>query len=427
MAAALASKNPWQQLKAEATKPKKQFKFLTAKEQADYISRKAEERYGADTKPRKQREKQPRQTQQPRQVDPHQLRLYEGHFKDDQDVDIKQILLTQVVPDATGIAIQAKANLSTDALGLLVPEDIPGTDLGQTEHQHLRFAACHDPTQEPVLINGTLLQLGDTPIEHHIPGAKDMKIDVINTEIIKITLYKDEVATEWKEVAKGSVKFITQQNPKLMLCKGVCPGKMCTQYHNAVDEDTPSVIHEVWGRRFAKATGQTAKAEESVMFMAFLRVTASALTDILTVYAPGMYVEPRDPIQNAINTNYSVVWLPDLPREELLHRLRTELGAMGLVECDSAMVSESTPLKKKSCTRCYALTRNTSASGWTNGGSSILCLTGCKRPTCRRCSENGAGEPRHCSQAEDHTKERRGRLDHRSLHPNPLFQPLSRT
>lgn len=235
VAHALQSKNPWQMLKAESTKPGKGIRFLTPEEQGQYIADRAKERYGVgdDTKQKKRHTKadkrsQPNQHRQNWEVAPDTIRLLEGHFKDSQDDAVPQIPLDEVIPDGTGVAVcdeasalrflAGTANLSTSPLALLVPNHLDLTG-NANKGEHIRFAAIYIPTGDPTLLLGTLLQLGDELVSHAPPKAPKTKILEPETAILKVMVFQDELEADWSEFLQAPFKAITAKVPTLQLCR----------------------------------------------------------------------------------------------------------------------------------------------------------------------------------------------------------------
>ena len=154
---AMRGKNPWQLLKAEASKPHKAFKFVQPNELADYVSMRAEERYGAEIRPKKDRSKKSKaQHATPAAaIDPKQVKLVKGHFEDSLNSPVEQLAIEDVVPDANGIAIcihsqampycNSHQKLSTEALALLVIGDCDTTTLSYADAAQIQFPATYAP------------------------------------------------------------------------------------------------------------------------------------------------------------------------------------------------------------------------------------------------------------------------------------------
>ena len=326
--AALQASNPWQALKSEASKPGKSIRFLTKEEQQAFIDKRAEEKFGNSTdKPRKKQQKLPSKPQ-PLTLDASQIQLLPGHFQDTDEDDVAQVALEDIQADGTGIALASKAeaqrfiqagkHLTTQAMALLVPEELSPEFLGGADGTLVHFAALYRPTGDPLILHGTLIQLGDSPVEHQPPVAPDLGITPPDTGILKMVAYKDEIEVEWTKFLEGPIKAMVALLPKLSLCKE--KGCSCPKAHLALDEDASAIIHEVWGRRTQADT-----------FQVYLRVLASAIPEIIRTSSPGLYAEPRDALTKGASSQYGVIWLPGTSKADALHHLRITPDAMALV------------------------------------------------------------------------------------------------
>ena len=190
---ALQASNPWQALKAEASKPGKNIRFLSKEEQQAFIDKRAQEKFGAEQKdrPRKKPHKVPTKPIE-LTLDATQIELLRGHFTDPD----AEAVLSDIQADGTGIAvaskldasrfIQAGKHLSTQAMALLVPEELSPEFIGSADASMVHFAAIYRPTNDPLIIHGTLIQLGDSPVEHQPPQAPDLGITPPGTGVLKI-------------------------------------------------------------------------------------------------------------------------------------------------------------------------------------------------------------------------------------------------
>ena len=66
------------------------------------------------------------------------------------------------------------------------------------------------PQKEPILVDGSLVQLGDLTIVPHREGDGTLKLSI----------YRDEWPDQWQDFVKSPMKLVTTQFPKLVLCKG---------------------------------------------------------------------------------------------------------------------------------------------------------------------------------------------------------------
>ena len=337
---ALRSRNPWQMLKAEASKPSKMFKFVTQEELGNFIAQRAQEKYGTSNRPRKEKGKKPRPLNPVDiAVDPAVVTLLDGYFEDAMGNAVNQIQIADVIPDATGLAIcnesQAmpyfdnKSNLSCEPLALLVIGECQTSDWGMAFSSSTQFPALCSVTKEPMILCGHIVQLGDVDVQRVQPKGAMHDEDTLATVILKLTAFKDELAEDWADFAKAPIRAAIQKVPKLQLCKASSCDQ-CPFFHAPLEEECTSVIHEVWARRFQAGNNAGVPVEKATQFQAFLRISKSAMEEVLSVNSNGLYLEPRAEGHRGGDPNFSVIWIQENTRADALHKLRMTPGAVSL-------------------------------------------------------------------------------------------------
>ena len=344
---ALSQSNPWQALKALTTRPGHGFQFVQKLELKEYIDAKAQSKHGATLASSKKKDKKPFKSSEhaPVKLDPATLQLDPTHFVDDEGDQVPQINLSQVVADARGLAIasltealpylQERKHISADALGLLILEEVPANLKASAEIISIRFPVTYLPTKDPLLINGSLLQLGDHEISRRPVPDPVSAMDLAESNVLKVLIYRDELESIWSQIAESPVRQLLQLVPLLRLCTLVSCDHKCGKFHAPVEDNIDQVIHEVWGRRFQTIEGRTKPAPDAELFMAFLRIAAPALDELLRVVVDGVYLEPRATGSKATDGDYSVVWLPGATRETAVHRLKLTTHGLSLVRMKS--------------------------------------------------------------------------------------------
>ena len=160
---ALNSRNPWAALKDKASQPGTSIRLVTHEE------------LEARAKDKKSRTVAPRISAE--QLDVTMLQLDNSHFKDEDGDDIPQIQFNEVRSNGRGIAICTQADarafiadpksISTDALALLVLPPLPSEALASAKIISMRFPAVYGEHKEPMLIQSTMVCLGDIDIHRH--------------------------------------------------------------------------------------------------------------------------------------------------------------------------------------------------------------------------------------------------------------------
>ena len=341
--AALQQSNPWKELKLLTTKPGKTFQFVNKAELAQYIEQRATAQHGVNisSKKKKDRKNSAAASSQPCLPDPQLLQVLPGHFVDQEQDHVPQIMMSEVSTDTRGIAICGLAealpfirdfkSISTDALALLLIEDVPADLKARAPISSLRFPATYLPTSDPLLVQGSILQLGDVTVQRHFLADPVNEMEITDTSVLKIQLYRDELQADWSLVAASPIKQLMQLVPKLRLCTNLQCDHKCGRYHAAVEDCLDQVVHEIWARRFQTLEGRVHSAETADMFQAFLRLAAPPVDELLKVVVEGVYMEPRAASMKTTDPDYSVIWIPGASRDTALHKLRTMSHGLSLV------------------------------------------------------------------------------------------------
>ena len=337
----LHDKNPWASLKQEASRPGIMFKILTDSERTAYIESRAQTKHGAQVKNYKQKKQQHKQqSREPLTLQPELLEINPKHFQDTEGKPVQQIAFDRVGAEQTGIAIctaemaapfiaQAKS-ISTGALGLLMTDLPPQEHIDRANIQRLKFPAKYTSTQEPILVFGGLLELGDKGITRVLQGPTS-KPDTIETFTIRIQVFRDQLQMPWGEFTSSPVKHLVYMIPALTLCKGIECGTGCRKFHSPIDQQLETVITEVWGRHYSLITGGRKEAAEAEMFAVNMRVPEAAIDSILTDNPVGIYTEAKAADAKSPHPKYAVIWLARATYTEAAHQAKLCTFTLSLV------------------------------------------------------------------------------------------------
>lgn len=251
---AFVAKNSWAHLKLAANKPGITIRLVLPDELARHVEKTAAAKYGAGISDHKKKKKIDKSPAAPPQLDPSALQLQQGHFKDEDGEPVPQLQYQDLQVEAHGIAIatshqslhwlQHQDSISTSALAILLTEELPAEQLEKFNMAKISFPATYIGTGEPVLIFGSLKNLGDKKINRHVVGAHT-QIDIVDTVVIRIHVYRDELRAAWEDLVKSPVRLISQMVPQLQLCAGDGCGPDCPKSHPAIGENLDSIIMEV--------------------------------------------------------------------------------------------------------------------------------------------------------------------------------------
>ena len=181
--------------------------------------------------------------------------------------------------------------------------------------------ALYAPTNEAILLTGTLLQLGDSAIQ--LSAGDVSEVDSVETGVCRVSVYRDEFPVDWASFVAAPVRHVIQQVSELTICRNSsCPGD-CRKFHPAVEEKVEQVVMDVWSRQFQQLEGGRDQPSMAAVFHALLRVPGSALTVLQRTMHKGVYFEPRSPDGGSPRAGYAVVWLPGSDAAAALHAFRT--------------------------------------------------------------------------------------------------------
>lgn len=334
---ALDNQNPWQYLKAVASRPHISFQWLRGDELQSKIQARAASKFQIQHKKPKHGHKKAEQT--PLWIDPEQLTLVSGTFFA-QDTALPQLSFGEVGPNSMGVAfctvpdalpfLKAGKQISDKPLGILTTTAIPNDQIGAMLVEQLRFPAQFKGTNEPVLLQGSLLNLGPVPISRGSPSS-GCKLDSLPTQTLRLYVYQDQWEGDWDDFQTQPVRSLLQRVPALQLRREQGCGDACLKYHAAVDEPLDNLLLDLWSRSWHRADSKYTKPAEAAYWSVLVRVPASAQLTLQGLSgALGVYVEPRSPSGKEVDDNYGMVWLGDLALQELSHKLKTTQHAIAI-------------------------------------------------------------------------------------------------
>ena len=357
IAAALLAKTPWQSLKAAASRPGVSFRWVTPEELQQHILSRTEQKFGA-TIPHAKTKKSRGKGHKPPQssslhVDPACLQLTAGSFVSSGGEPLAQLSYAEVGAQATGVCFCSPAqaapfiadaqSLSVGALGLLITAEVPTDSQGSARISSLRFPAVYGPTNEAVLITGSLLQLGDEEVQ--IAQSDVAEIESVATAVCRLSIFRDEWKHEWQPIVDAPIRALLQHTPELALCRDpACPQTQCRAFHAAVDETVDQLIVDLWGRHYCKVAGGRVPAPDAELFQVYVRVPTSAICHLVRLQKPGLYVEPRAADGSGPHSAWAVIWVPNIELGQALHLLRTTEKAVSL-----ARINQRYGLRVKEC------------------------------------------------------------------------------
>ena len=334
---AFQSANPWIYLKAVASRPHVSFQWIRADELQTKIAARASSKFHIQKHKSKQGAK--KTPSAPLWVDPEQLALVAGTFVA-QDLAVPQIAFSDVSPSAVGLAfcsvadampfLRAGKHISSKPLGILTTTTIPNDQIGTMQVQQLRFPAQFKGTNEPVLLQGSLVLLSPAQITRAVQSV-ECKLSSIPTQTLRLYVYKDQWEGSWEDFCAQPVRSLLQQIPLLQLCRDQACGEACPKYHAAVDEPLDNLLMDLWARSWHRSDSKYTKPEHAAYWSVLVRIPISAnLTIQGQSGVHGFFAEPRTASGKEVDDSFGMIWLGELSLPDICHRLKTTQGAIAI-------------------------------------------------------------------------------------------------
>ena len=343
IAKALAMKNAWPQLKSLGSQPNCMFRWIQHDELTAHIDERAHAKFGTavpNSKEKKRKDKAPKAAAQPLQVDPTKLQIAPGSFTTVDGRPLPQLAFSEVGAEVQGVAfcspqqavpfLQNPQSLSVDALALVCVTELPPDVYGGATVSSLQFPAVYSPTEEAILIRGSLIQIGDEVVQ--LASQSIAEVQQLETVTCRISVYRDEIALDWSELQKGPIRVLLQLIPALSLCADKACAQTCGRFHPAVEEVdvVDRLIIDLWGRQWSKLEGGRASPNDAQSFHCLIRVPSSALLHLQQIMVRGFYTEPRATGGAGPHPGFAVNWLPDADYAKALHTLHTCTKAIAI-------------------------------------------------------------------------------------------------
>jgi len=327
---ALRSRNAWASLKALGSQPKHNFLWVKPDELEKQIKFRAHAKYKASVSEKK---KEPGHAAGHRvNMDPRSLGLVAGTFVSEDGRDLTQLDIESVAADKAGVAfgsledvgpfLREDKSISMDALAIITTTPVPPSSQGLMPVVNLRFPAIYIPTKEIVLIEGSLVQLGDCSVIRK-QDASMASMQPVETQTFKVLVWQDETQGRWKDLTTAPVKKIIEVLPRLLLCRGDRCGPGCKRFHAPVDCELDQVVVDLWNRGWYGSKGKRVSPEEAEHFQVHMRIPRICTEGLQSRSGQdGIYMEPRREDGKGPADEFTVIWLPGLGKQEALHRLK---------------------------------------------------------------------------------------------------------
>ena len=247
-------------------------------------------------------------------VQPSQILLPDGIFQQADGQPLSQLPVTQVGHNKAGVVL-ATIDEALPFFALQAPISPAGVALIVLDHQDARippsselikFPAQFRATDEPILLTGAMLQIGQVQVVRSLPDSPT-KIEEVPTKALRILVYKDELDQPWTDFVTRPVRHLND--------------------HEVFESLSPSDLIDVWDRQFLDQNFKKSNADKAFLYAVNVRVT-DATAELLRSRSAtnGVYVEPRTESGRQPCPDHSIVWLPKKTlRETVLAAQTTEV------------------------------------------------------------------------------------------------------
>ena len=273
----------------------------------------------------------------PMDIDPTKLSLTHNTFQMEAGQPAPQLPASQVGPLAVGVALvtmqdalpflRAGQLLTSKSLALLVingPDELP-TKLSWSS---IRFAACCSVNQQPVLLQGHLVQLGSQLIvpvfTKEGPGVPDVPVTCA-----RVTVFADQWPHDWNSLSDHPFKQALQVLMPLQTCR--TEACQCGKWHPDSMDESQDVLLDVFRRQYFTEAGRPTKHAQANHFSVQIRYLKCQELALLRLSGQnGVFIEPRVQDASAPSDEFQVVWLPQVSFASAQHQLQCEPMGLGL-------------------------------------------------------------------------------------------------
>ena len=337
---ALAGPKPWATLKEIASRPGISMQWVRSEELKAQIDARAASKFKIQPSQKKHNAAARRGREEPRvfAVDPQMLKLLPSTFEA-QGKDMTQISLDEVKTNGTGLAFASPLDvapylrqgitISDRALAVLCTAQLSKEQCNGLTSTDLQFPVLYTGTSEPILLSGSLIQLGKVPVTRSV--GLSLSVDSVNTQTLRFVVFRDAFPVNWMDFAKQPFRCVLREIPALQLCRETGCGHDCEHYHCAVDEELDHLVLDLWARAWHSSEGRFVKCEQASFWSALLRVPASASLGLQALSGTkGVFLEPRSSSGKESDKNFQIVWLQECTVEEAMHKQRTTPNAVAI-------------------------------------------------------------------------------------------------
>ena len=293
---AMRATNQWKELKALANQCSPKLQLVLPSELQAAIDKRLQDPAPFGNR----RKKMQRVDKAPVALQPEDVIIPDGIFKEGESTPLSQIGLQQIGAQARGIVIatstqvgpylRATKPVSNAGLALLVLDHAVVGMHGVGEVVRIPAQCSH--TSEPMLLTAKLVQIGSVIVSRVI-NTQVPKVEEVDNMVVKALIYRDELHDDWDFFVKHPVRWLQKQFPELVASR----------------DEAPKLL-DCWDRQTLNAKMERARGDTVGIYAVSLRLAYIDLDTLLQKSGHGpTYFEPRQNDGKGHDEQYRVIWL----------------------------------------------------------------------------------------------------------------------
>lgn len=180
------------------------------------------------------------------------------------------------------------------------PQDPPG--------EGMRIPLLCAANSEPMLVDACVYQMGASKATRAVE-ATAMTIRAVDSSVIKVMVFRDQVEGDWSQVCQHPLKHIFDRIPVLRACQDPqCTG--CEEWHTAPNAPLQHPVLELWGRQWMTVNFSATAPAQAEVFAVNIRIPSCLKIQIQTYSGlQGIYIEPKAVDGRKPSLDFQVVWI----------------------------------------------------------------------------------------------------------------------
>lgn len=291
----LTSAKPWADLKTRASMVRPPIRIVLAEELQATIDRRMQE--GSVVGRKNNKAKGKAKTDELFKLRADQIHIPMAVFCQADGTELEQIPACDIGSEARGIVVtnieealpyfRLQKPMTSEGLALLILDFEDARIPAQKEL--IKVPAICRETQEPVLLQVAMLQIGSKQVGRNVP-SQCIQIQEVENCVVRAMVYKDQFPDEWQEFIKHPVRHIMQ---------------------NPIFAQHQQEILDVWDRQFLSIRMAKTPQADSAIFVVCIRVQSNIAESLCQVSGTdGLYCEPRSTTGRQPDDAFQVIWLP---------------------------------------------------------------------------------------------------------------------